>query len=158
MDKLSWWGGGLEHRARRVPHRLVLGSVLVIQAPLSPFSSHQSVRRLSVCSTWGQVYPWSLFRAPIRLYSPVQSPKSGSALRFLFHAFFYPIYTMKIYPENLLGLFFTLRFCFARLFLETLRNTLQNKRKIDISKVIFTSQGYFALQGTRLKTPKRFLG
>ena len=28
---------------------------------------------LSVCSTWGQVYPWSLLKAPIRVSSPVQS-------------------------------------------------------------------------------------
>ena len=47
--------------------RLVLGSVLVIQAPLSPFSSHQSVRRLSVCFDLGSGLP----------VEPVQGSKTG---------------------------------------------------------------------------------
>ena len=51
------------------------------------------------------------------------------------------------YPKNLFGLFLTFRVIsiFARLFSRPSKNTLQNKHKIDISRVIVTLQGYFCL-------------
>ena len=48
---------------------------------------------------------------------------------------------------------------FARLFSETSENTLQNKHKMDISKVIFASQGYFCLARQKVQNnPRRCLG
>ena len=78
------------------------------------------------------------------------------------HFYFLPFsFPKSVCPKKLFRVILNLSgyFYFARLFLETLRKHPLNKHKIDISKVIFTSQGCFCLARSKVKNnPKRFLG